>query len=189
MKGSILTPVDTFRLARGENLTVAFPYVLFVVFTHVILASLVSVHIIPVHPGISLINQTWRSTGPFSGIALIFLLFTAGIFLTFAWGLWLHIWVYVFGGRKKIQETLKAVIYGSTPFMLFGWIPLVGIAALLWSVALQAIGIREMQGISPGRAVLAFLLAAVIILILATILVGWLWIGVISYGSIVPLKT
>ena len=33
-------------------------------------------------------------------------------------GLWLHLWVYIFGGRKGIKNTIKTVFYSYSPVYL-----------------------------------------------------------------------
>ena len=57
--------------------------------------------------------------------------------------------------RKNID---KAVLYSATPTVLLGWIPLISFIAVLWSLVLRIIGIRELHEITTGRAVLALIL-------------------------------
>ena len=76
---------------------------------------------------------------------------------------WMHIWVYLCGGRKGVGQTIKAMAYGSTPSLLFGWIPFIGFIFGIWSMIVSIIGIRQLHEISTGRAVLAYLLGAIII--------------------------
>ncbi len=40
-------------------------------------------------------------------------------------GIWLHIWIRLFKGQNSLLETIKAVIYSSTPGILFFWIPVI----------------------------------------------------------------
>lgn len=57
----------------------------------------------------------------------LILIFCVAIFLLIS-GLWLHIWIYIFGGRKSVIQTIKAVVYSSTPGILFFWVPFVAVS-------------------------------------------------------------
>jgi hypothetical protein len=83
------------------------------------------------------------------------------IFLTI-WGLWLHLWAYIFGARKGLEQTMKAVYYGNSPAYLLGWIPLISIVFTLWSLVLEVIGLKRLQGMETGKAALAMIIAIVI---------------------------
>jgi len=78
-------------------------------------------------------------------------------------GMWIHIWVYITGGRKGVGQTLKSIAYGSTPLLLLGWIPFVGIAFGIWSILVSTKGVRQLHGISTRRVVVAYLSGAIII--------------------------
>jgi hypothetical protein len=86
-----------------------------------------------------------------------------GLVGIFVGSLWMHIWVYVCGGRKGVGQTIKSMAYGYVPTFLFGWIPFVGVIFTIWTLAVQIIGFRQLHEISTGRAVLAYLLGAIII--------------------------
>ena len=78
-----------------------------------------------------------------------------GIIVIVIAGLWLHIWVYLVGGKKGVEQTLKALMYGATPSYLFGWIPVVSVLAGIWALIVEIIGIRQLHELSTGKAVLA----------------------------------
>jgi len=90
-------------------------------------------------------------------------------------GLWLHIWVYLVGGRKGLTQTFKALMYGATPSLLLGWISLLGFFAPIWviwaliveiwALIVEIIGIRQLHEISTGKAVAAVILAIIIPLV------------------------
>lgn len=69
-----------------------------------------------------------------------------------------HIGLRLVSGKKSFEQTIKAVIYGSTPRFIFGWIPFIGIIAEIWSLVLVVIGISNLQGISTGKAIIALML-------------------------------
>jgi len=52
--------------------------------------------------------------------------------------------------------------YAGTPGQILGWIPLIGFIAGLWSLVLIVLGIRELQEISTGKAILAVAIAVII---------------------------
>ena len=92
----------------------------------------------------------------------------ASLFIT---GSWAHLFVRAFGGEKGYGNTIKAFAYGDTPFLLFGWIPFVGMLFWIWALVLNIIGIRQLHDISTGRAVGAVLLSIVVLVIIG-VLVG-----------------
>lgn len=81
-----------------------------------------------------------------------------------------HIGVYIVGGKKGIEQTIKALMYGQTPGLLLGWIPIIGIIAGIWSFVLYILGIRQLQEITTGKAILAVLIPIIIIVVLIVIL-------------------
>jgi len=97
--------------------------------------------------------------------------------LLFIGAAWLHLWVYLFGGRKGYRETLKALAFGETPALLLGWIPLVGILAGIWSLVLSVLGVRELHGITTGRALGAVIIAVIIPLLLLVLLASFFFIA------------
>lgn len=84
----------------------------------------------------------------------------------------LVIWT-VFGLEctKGIGQTLKARLIGQTPFLLFSWIPFLWIPAVLYDLILFVIGLRELHGISTGKAIVAAFLVPVLCLTPLVVLV------------------
>ncbi len=82
----------------------------------------------------------------------------AGIFVYAAW---LHLWIYVFGGRESYIETLKSTIYSLTPVFLFGWVPIVSLILWIWYLILQLFSISQLHRISLSHAFFAFLISLV----------------------------
>ncbi|ABS55816.1 hypothetical protein Mboo_1298 [Methanoregula boonei 6A8] len=95
---------------------------------------------------------------------LIFGFVFSGLF-----GLWVHLWVWILGGRNGAGQTLKAFLYGLTPALIFGWIPVVGILFAVWSFILDILGLRELAGLSPARAALAMVIAVLIPLVVVAV--------------------
>jgi len=92
----------------------------------------------------------------------------AGLFIS---GLWTHLFVRAFGGRKGYRNTIKAFAYGDTPVLLFGWIPFVGMLFSIWALVLNIIGIRQLHEISTGRATGAVLLSMVALGVIIALIV------------------
>jgi hypothetical protein len=81
--------------------------------------------------------------------------------------------VFLLGGRKGINQTFKAILYGETPCLLLGWIPFIGIIFAFWSLVLGVLGIRELQEISTRCAVLAVAIAIITLLIPVILLTAY----------------
>lgn len=176
VKGFLMNPIEAFRQAKGDEPAVVLPYfTVLLLIDAVISAVLVSVFMIGTSP------LPGPATGGISGAVLLFLMILAGgCICTLVFGAWLHLWVYIFGGRQGIWQTLKAVMYGSTPSLLFGWIPFIGFIFTLWSIVLGIFGIRELQEINSLKATLAVALAVMIPLILLIIVVAYFMIATVT---------
>ena len=103
-----------------------------------------------------------------------------GFILTLIFAAWVHLWVYIFGGRKGIMQTVNAIIYGHTPRLLFGWIPVIGFIFTLWSLVLNIFGIRELQEISGVKATLALAIAIIIPLAIIVIAAAYFLISTVT---------
>jgi hypothetical protein len=181
VKGFLLNPVDAFRQAKGDEPAAVLPYFAVLLLLYSIISALLVEAMIGTMPIPAFM------TGGSIGAVLVFLIILVGGFVgALVFGAWLHLWVYIFGGRRGIWQTLKAVMYGNTPFLLFGWIPFIGFVFTLWSLVLGIIGIRELQEISSLKATLAVALAVMIPLILLLILVAFLTIASVTTTGPVP---
>jgi hypothetical protein len=189
MKGFLLSPVETFQKVRDTDLGDSLKYYLILLVINAILSAIV---------GIAIVSAIWMTfSGIFeqmglplpaiagAGVVLfaIMMIIVQFIFV-FIIGAWLHLFVYLLGGRKGYLQTLKSVIFGSTPAMLIGWIPFIGILAGIWSIALEILGIRELQEMSTGKAALAVILA---ILIIVIIIIAIAALFFIAYSEITPM--
>ncbi len=158
-KGFLKEPSKAFEASVGDTLKVALEYYARLAFIYsVILVLLVflGVTVIITKTGMPTVLRTsplpttvlfpiltWAS------IIAFYILMIAGAFIG---GTILHIFVYIIGGRKGVSQTIKAVMYGSTPGLLLGWIPILGIFAWIWALILQIRGLRVLQGLTTGRA-------------------------------------
>ncbi len=170
VKGFLLNPTETLIAHRDESLGDALRYYV------ILLAIFGALNGVMVGFGLSMaqyIARPYAVMGAFGVIgavlAAIVVMIIAGVIALFIGGIILHIFVNIAGGRKDVSTTLRAFIYSSTPYLLFGWIPLIGFLAGLWSLVLQVLGIKELHEISTARSVAAVVLAYVFMLILVVL--------------------
>ncbi|WOF17143.1 hypothetical protein F1737_10865 [Methanoplanus sp. FWC-SCC4] len=99
----------------------------------------------------------------------ILLVLISGLFLS---GIFLHIFVIITGGKRGYVRTVKSIIFASTPALIFGWVPVAGIVAFIWSFILAIFSTRKLQEISTARAVLALIIPMTVLLIIIASLSG-----------------
>ena len=169
-KGFLLEPSKAFESSKYDSLqeavkyyaVIAAIYSIFFAMILVIISSVMNIILgkygIQLGSGISELIYTFIMT---------FILMISGAFL---WGAVIHVFVYLFGGRKEIAQTIKAVMYASTPIVLLGWIPALGFIGWIWQFVLQVIGIQQYQEITTGKAIASVVLPITIIYILAIII-------------------
>jgi hypothetical protein len=164
IKGFLLSPTETFQKVREIEVKESFKYLTVLVAIYSVLSGIISMlgmrqMVTEIIGGL---------TGVFSRLVIIFgvfsilVIFVAIIILMIIEAAILHLFVYLVGGREGVKQTLKVVIYSSTPSLLLGWIPLVGGITKCWALVLAIIGIRELQKLSTGRAAIAALLPIII---------------------------
>ena len=181
VKGFLTNPVETLQKSRDEPIEYTLKYYTLIVLFNAILTALIAL-ILGGHGTLNAMHQLMAQLGwalPLIGaigaiLAVVIITILAVVFL-FVFGVWLHIWVYLAGGRKGYLQTVKALAYGSTPGMVIGWIPFVGpFIGGIWTLVLESLSVREMHQISTGKAaaavVLAVLIPAIIIMLMAAAL-------------------
>ena len=167
----MFSPSKTFDNSKEDTLGDAFKYfvvilAIFAVIVAVLIAVLFSLFAgmlgmlgVPMMP-------LGAAMGPLLAVGFFILVLVGGIIGVFIDGLWLHIWVYLVGGRNGVGQTIKALMYGATPSYLLGWIPIVGIIGVIWALIVGTIGVRQLHELSTGKAVLAVIIAIAIPLII-----------------------
>ncbi|KAF5432167.1 Signal peptidase I [Candidatus Methanophagaceae archaeon] len=141
IKGFLFSPTKTFDVSKEDTLGNAVIYFITLLMICAVLSSIVG-------------WPVFRY-----GVTMAFLIFLLGLLSVFIGGLWTHMWVYLFGGRKGVTQTLKALLYGATPGCVLGWIPIVGIIAVVWGFIVQIVGIKQLQEMPTIRAVLVLSIA------------------------------
>jgi hypothetical protein len=188
VKGFIMTPSATFGKTRGKSLAAAYQYfvallVIFTVLFGIVVVSLgfssfmtmaKQMATIPVLGGvISAAVMNFSNFIISLNVFFVYLVFLALFIGIFILGLKTHVFVLLMGGEKGVVQTVKTTMYASTPALLLGWIPFVGVIGCIWSLALLVIGIKENHEMEMGNAVLVVFIPIM------------LWIILIGLGSAV----
>lgn len=184
-RGFLFTPVEAFQRARTDSFQSAFVYYLIIIVINAILTGLVALIVGAAAPsvmGVPVTPEMGAGAGIGGFISGVIGSLIVNIIMLFVVGVIVHVFVYLLGGRRGIVETLKAFAYGDTPGQLFGWIPIVGFIAWLYSLYLWIIGIRELQEMSTSRAALAVILP---VLILIVLLVTILAVFLVAFWDII----
>ncbi len=174
IQGFLFRPSATFDASKEDTIGDAFKYFVVLLAIYAVLFSIMVYYVAfsamswIVGPGAAIMGL---AAGHIRAVAMLVLTFISGIIAVFIAGLCMHIGVYIVGGRKGVKQTIKALMYGSTPSCLLGWIPFVGIIAGIWALVVKIIGIRQLHELSTGKVGLAFILAIIIPGIVAAIVV------------------
>lgn len=174
-KGFLLDPVAAFAAARDDGADVLAPYCIVLLLFNAILSALISLAGVT---AIALLAETRPGFG--MPVIVFFGILVGGAVLTVLFCLWVHLWVLIAGGRKGFPATARAVIYGMTPYALFGWIPVFGFFFSLWAIVLQIIGLKEMQEISSGRALVVMMIAVMVPIIVLVLVAMYLFVSSVS---------
>ena len=188
MKGFLLSPVETFRKVRDTDLGDSLRYYLLLLAINAVLSAIVNLAIAgSVWMVFSdLFKQAGLAVPAVAGTGVIIIalvMIIVQFVLVFIGAAWLHLFVYLLGGRRGYLQTLKAITFGSTPAMLFGWIPFAGLLAAIWSLVLGFFGIRELQDLTTIKAALAVILAIMVIVLIVIATAAFFFI---AYSEITP---
>ena len=169
MKKFLLEPSKAFDSVKKETVGEAFKYFL----VPLLIGSLLSAVVFAIAAGVFMgfLGMMWGSSlgglvgtlgAGLAGVIYFIVMIVGGIVGTLIFSLWIHIWIYLVGGRKGLNQTIKAMMYGATPSLLLSWLPVINSIGVIWSIVLQIIGIKKLHEITTGRAVVAAILAIVI---------------------------
>ncbi len=167
IRGFLFSPSETFDTSKEDTIGDAFKYYVVILLILAVIVAIIGA------VGFSLIlgmfsqylppeTLSLAAMGPLLAVVLFIVVLVGGIIGVFIDGLWIHLWVYIVGGRKGVGQTIKAVMYGATPYCLLGWIPIVNFIAEIWMIVVAILGVRQLHEISTGKAVLAVILAIII---------------------------
>ena len=187
IKGFLFSPSETFDASKEDTLGDAFKYYIILLLIPALLSAVIAAvafSLLAGFFGIMLPGVMPALAGAGAAVAFIVFIYMliAGAIGVLIGGLWLHIWVYLVGGRKGLTQTFKALMYGATPSLLLGWIPFINFLALIWALIVEIIGIRQLHEISTGRAVAAVILAIIIPLIVSLVILLPAMMPTMPYG-------
>jgi hypothetical protein len=175
IKGFLFSPSATFDASKEDTLGDAFKYFVVILVIYAILIAIIASVAMSLFAGIFGmfgLMPFGAAMGLAFGVFFFIAVLVGSIIAIFISGLWLHIWVYLVGGRNGLGKTIIAIAYGQTPYLLLGWIPIINFIAMIWTFVVEIIGVRQLHGLTTGKAVLAVILAIVIPLIVLGVLVA-----------------
>jgi hypothetical protein len=171
VKGFLMEPSKTFDAVKEDTLEEAIKYYAIIAAIYSALSAILLAFAGALLGSMMGFRNLGMMMGPGAGAAILFFIMSM-IFViigAFIGGAILHIFVYFVGGRKGIEQTIKVVMYGATPWLLLGWIPLIGFITSIWSLVLEILGIRQLQELTTGKAVLAVLIPVIIAVMIALV--------------------
>jgi hypothetical protein len=176
VKGFILEPIETFQKVKdeetGEALRFFIIWLLIVSALSAIFFSIIGITILSTMPQTEELAMLDSFIGVGGGIIIAIFMFVFmvifGVITIFIGAGIIHLGVLIVGGKNGYHQTLKSLIYGGTPSYLFGWIPFIGTIGSIWSLILAIFGIKELQEISTGKAIIAVLLPFIILSAIAS---------------------
>jgi hypothetical protein len=164
VKGFLLNPSATFQATRTESLNTAFQYyVILLIIFHVLLFIVYAAAYTAIPAIIRMLLPA--GFGVELSLFIVFFLFVIQLYGIFLSGFGYHVFVILFGGTKGVVQTIKTVMYASTPVFILGWIPIISIVGTVWTLILIIIGIRENQEMPLGRAILVLIVPLILGLI------------------------
>ncbi|MDI6810781.1 MAG: YIP1 family protein [archaeon] len=167
IKGFLFSPSKTFDASKEDMIGDAFKYYVVILMIPAVLLAIIAAVAFSLFAGMFGMFGVpampfGAAMGPLLTVGVFILLLAGGLIGVFIDGLWLHLWVYLVGGRNGVVQTIKAVMYGATPSLLMGWIPIFNVIALIWALIVGIIGVRQLHELSTGKAILAVIVALII---------------------------
>lgn len=175
IKGFLLNPVETFHRSQSDDLTTVCVYFGLLLIINTFFSTII--HAIYLD---TLLGGMFVGPMAYGVIIFVFFALLIGSFIVaLLLAAWLHLWVYLLGGRNGIRQTITAYFYAKTPTLLLGWLPLIGILFFIWELVLSVIGVRELQEISTAKAAVAVAISIITFLLLAFIAFWAVYSGMI----------
>ncbi|MDP3103372.1 MAG: Yip1 family protein [Candidatus Methanoperedens sp.] len=183
-KGFLADPVKEFESSKEEPLEEALKYYLFIAAVFSLLSAIMTFIIYSTVS--SMVNQNLPMLSlPSRGFSELFsdffMSFILMLICVFIWGALLHAMAYILGGRWEISRTIKVAMYSSTPLIIMGWIPMLGIFGWIWVGALDVVGLHQYQDLPAGKAIAAVIIPIILLIILTIALL------VVAVTIIVPM--
>jgi len=174
-KGFLIRPTETFNKVKEEEIGAALKYFVVWLLIYAVLSAVIFATIGNMLGNFSPLNSLsilGVGTGGMAALWLFIILFVLGFIGVFISAGIIHMGVLIVGGKQGYYQTLKAIVYGNTPTYVLGWIPIVIYIAGIWALVLEILGIRELQEVSTGKAVLAVLIPLILIGVVLSIVIA-----------------
>lgn len=174
IKKVILSPNEFFdAIKTEEGITQAFIYYAILSLIYSILFGI-----------FYFLMPTFLGPMPFGelGIAMIVISYVVGLISVFIYAVITHIFTKIVGGNGNYSATFKSLVYASTPSLLLGWVPMIGVIFAIFSLYLMIKGISKLHGITMLRAFVAVFIIPLIIGIVIAMIVGALFTPLTSLG-------
>jgi len=166
--GFMRSPTETFNGVKDEDWRSSVKHYSKLLVVFAILQTVLFMAIPKYYTIITSFTTTFLPIRPFvpwPPLLGLFCILIGGLIIMPVASLLTHIFTYVLGG-KKVGQTIKSTAYGSTPLLLLGWIPFLGIIFAIWSLVVSVKGIKGLHEISMEKAVTAVILGAIVTLII-----------------------
>jgi hypothetical protein len=175
--GFLTSPAEAFKQVEGKTVGAAYQYyamlvlifsILFGAVTMIMGSMMLNSHVkeIAMIPLIGTVLSTnLAKFGTFiatTQLLVAYAVFLALLFGVFFVGFFLHIFVLLMDGKKSIWETVKTTMFASTPLLLIGWIPYIGVIGAIWSFVLVILGFRDNNGLTLEKSIIAALFPVVL---------------------------
>lgn len=171
VKGFLSEPTRAFGASKEEPLEEAVKYYLIIAAVYALLFSIITAIIYSVISSLEIkYNPITEPLSLSETFSIFFMFFILMLICVFIWGALLHVFAYMLGGRGHISRSIKVAMYSSTPLILLGWIPLLGIFGWIWVGALNVVGLHQYQDLPEGKAIAAVLTPVILLLILAIVI-------------------
>jgi hypothetical protein len=177
IKKVILSPSEFFERIKAERgVGEAFKYLAILSLVNLvvgIVSFMLSIPSVTSLGNLSTFLPLLRAPATALGIAIPFVIYIGSLILSFVEAGFIHLFAKLLKGKGEYSATYKALVYASTPSLLLGWIPWVGIIFGIYSFYLSLKGISKLHEVSMGRAlIILFVIPAVIILVITLLLAG-----------------
>jgi len=174
----MFSPSETFDASKEDTIGDALKYFVIILAIYAVLSAIIAALAISMLSGMLGMFGVpampfGAAMGPALAVSVFVVLLVGGIVGIFIGGVWLHLWVYLMGGRNGIEQTIKAVIHGDTPSLILGWIPIINVIAGIWALIVGIIGVRQLHGLSTSKAILAVILA----IFIPAVIIGILFVA------------
>lgn len=82
----------------------------------------------------------------------------------------LHFWLKLFSKKGTWKELFKVYVYAQTPIAVFGWLPLLSIVGLVYSLYLLILGVQQTHDLDRRTAVLVIVIPTIILFVVSILL-------------------